>query len=319
MAVLDHYIQGSFTADGNAHIISLVSDVDFFEVENLTRIITPQNGTGVKFRWMRGFAAASAIQETTSGGGALSIGQITTNGFTLVNTADPQTPGAQLSGSAVSGATPPVVSSANTGTLANGNIVEMYNCVGAHQFDGYQFTVSNVTPNTSFNLAYAPTIVAGTTCNYRIIPNQAMYYPRRLFITAVSQATQCVVTLSVTHNLTVGQIVVFGLIPSMYGMTQLSGLRGTIQSINTTNNTITLNIDTSAFTAFAFPLTATAVTAHTLPSIVPFGDGQDPSMLITQNVLTGATKNTAVRGMLLGSGANGPAVQNKDVIYWRAW
>lgn len=321
MATLDHFVQGSFTADGLAHQINIPSDVDYMEVENLTREITPQAGTGVKFRWQRGFVAGSAVQENTDGAGVLTVSQITTNGFTLLNTADPQTPGAQLSGTSITNAAIPIAASGATTGVSNGSIVELYNIAGGHQFEGMQFTVDTVVANTSFRLVYAPQIVAATTFNYRVIPGQAMYYPRRLFITKVTQATQAVVTFSVTHNLTVGQRLVFGNIPAMYGMTQLSGLRGLIVAINTTTNSVTVDIDTSAFTAFAFPVTATAATAHTQPSAVPFGDG--PSSLANplgnQDVLDGATRNTAIRGMLLGGGANGPAGQNNDVIYWRAW
>lgn len=321
MAVLDHYSQGSFTADGNAHLINLPADVDFMEVENLTRIITPQAGTGVKFRWMRGFAAASAIQENTDGAGVLTISRITTSGFTPVNTSDPQVPGPQLSGTAISNATPPIVTSANTGTLQNGDIVELYNITGGLQFQGYQFTVDTVVVNTTFRLPYAPTIVAATNLNYRVIKFQPMYYPRRLFISSISLATQAVVVFTVTHNLTVGQRIVFGQVPSMYGMTQISGLRGLIVAINTTTNSVTVDIDTSAFTAFAFPVTAVAAAAHNLPSATPFGDGPNPASnpLGNQDVLDGATRNLAIHGMYLGAGANGPAGQASDVIYWRAW
>jgi hypothetical protein len=317
MAVLDHILHGSFTADGNAHIINIPCDVDSFEVRNLTKIITPVGGTGVMFYWQRGMAQDSAIQETSLG----VMSQITTNGISLINTSDPQVPGPQLSGTAISNATPPVVSSANTGTLQNGDLVEIYNAAGALQFSGYQFTVDQVVVNTSFRLPFAPTIVAGTTVNYRVIKFQPMFYPRRLFIASVSQATQAVVVLTVTHNLTVGQRIVFGVIPSMYGMTQLSGLRATIVAINTTTNSITIDIDTTAFTAFAFPLTAVAATAHTEPFLVPFGDGLSPlsNPLGNQSVLDGATRNLAVRGIYLGAGANGPAGIASDVIYWRAF
>jgi len=321
MAVLDHYIQGSFTSDGTAHTVNLVSDVDFMEVENWTRIVTSQNGTGVKFRWMRGFAAGVGIQENTDGAGVLTISDLTSGGFTLVNTADPQTPGAQLSGTAISNAAIPIASSAATTGVSNGSIVELYNITGGRQFEGYQFTVDTVVANTSFRLVYAPQIVAATNFNYRVIPNQAQYYPRRLFISSISLATQAIVIFTVTHSLTVGQRIVFGQIPSMYGMTQISGLRGLITAINTTTNSVTVDIDSSGFTAFAFPVTATAATAHTLPSAMPFGDGPSSlaNPLANQSVLDGATRNTAVRGMILGAGANGPAGQSGDLIYWRAW
>ncbi len=321
MAVLDHYSQGSFTADGNAHTINLPADVDFFEVENWTRIATAQAGTGVKFRWMRGFSAGTAIQEATDGAGVLTISDLTTGGFTLVNTADPQVPSAALTGTTYTAATK-IFTSAGTGNLKNGDIVEVYSVTGALQLSGYQFTVDQVTANTSFRIPFGPAgAVNGTAVTYRILTSQPMYYPRRLFITAITQATQAVVTLSVTHNLTVGQRIVFGQIPSMYGMTQISGLRGLITAISVANNTITVDIDTSAFTAFAFPLTAVAATPHTLPSITPFGDGPSPASnpLGNQSVLDGATRNTAIHGMYMGGGANGPAGQEGDLIYWRAW
>lgn len=321
MAVLDHYVQGSFTADGNAHILNIPSDCDYMEVENMTRIITPQNGTGVKFRWYYGMVDGYAIQENTDGSGVMTISQVTSNGFTQLNTADPQTPGAQLSGTAISNAATPIASSSNTGSLANGSIVRLYNIAGGNQFEGMDFSVSSVTANTSFALTYAPQIVAATTFNYRIIPSQPMFYPRSLYITAISSSgTSTVVTLSVTHNLTAGQRVVFSDIESMYGMVEIAGLRGLITAVSTANNTVTVDIDSSAFTAFAYPLTAAAATAHTQPQLIPFGDGVDPTNTVTtSSTLAGAKRNLAVRGMLLGGGANGPAGQNGDVIRWKAW
>ena len=319
MAIYDNYIQGSFTADGAAHTLNIVSDVDFIEVENLTRIITPQAGTGVKFRWQRGFAAGSAIQEKTDGAGVLTISQITTNGFTPVNTFTPSA-SALLTGTTITNAAPPVASSANTGGLANGNIVRIINCTGAPQLNGYEFTVDTVIANTSFNLAYmiAPGN-AGTAFTYRYYQYPAPYYPRRRFITNISQATSAVVTLSVTHNLTVGQYIVFK-VPSQFGMTQMDGVRALITAINTTTNTITVNVDSTGFTAWSFPNATTAAAPFTPAQIVPFADGLDASNpLQTSATLAGATQNQAILGMQLGAGANGPAGQSGDSIYWRAW
>jgi len=321
MGVLNHYLQGSFTSDGTAHTVNLPTDVDFMEVENWTKIATNVNGTGVKFRWMRGMAAATGIQEATDAAGVLTISDLTTGGFTLVNTADPQTPGPALTGTTYTAATK-IFTTANTGTLVNGDLVELYSVTGALQLSGLLATVDQVTANTSFRIPFGPAgAVNGTAVTYRVIKNQAMYYPRRLFITAITQATSAVVTFSVTHNLTVGQRIVFGTIPSMYGMTQISGLRGLITAISVANNTVTVDIDSSAFTAFAFPLTAVAATAHTLPTAVPFGDGPSTvaNVLGDQSVLDGATRNTAVRGMYLAAGANSPAGVTSDLIYWRAY
>ncbi len=169
MATLDHYSQGSFTADGVQHILNLPAGVDFIEVENQTRIITPQAGTGVKFRWMKGFAAGAAIQENTDAAGVLTISGLSSGGFTQVTTADPQTPGPQLSGTAISNAAIPIASSAATTGVSNGSIVELYNIAGGKQFEGMQFTVDTVVANTSFRLAYAPQIVAAVL---RVAPSR---------------------------------------------------------------------------------------------------------------------------------------------------
>lgn len=242
------------------------------------------------------------------------------NGFTLIDSSK-NIPGPQLSGTAISSATPPVASSAATSTLANGSIVRLYNIVGGNEFAGMDFSVDTVVANTSFHLPFAPTIVAATTFNYRIIPYQPMFYPPRRFITAItSSGITTVVKLSVTHAFTVGQEMVFSTIPAMYGMTQISGLRGKIIAIDTTLNTVTLDLDSSSFTPFAFPVTAVAAAAHTQPQLIPWGDGLDVSQpLQTSATLAGSTKNEAFIGISLGAGANGPAGQANDVIYWRAW
>lgn len=320
MATLDNYIQGYFTADGNAHILSIRSDVDYIEVENLTKSTTPVNGTGVRFRWQRGMPQGYAIQDATNGAGAITTTVLTSNGITLINTADPQTPSALLTGTTITNAAPPVASSAGTGSLANGNIVEVINSTGAPQLNGYQFTVDTVVANTSFNLAYMIAPGNATTAfTYRFFQFNPMFYPRRRLITNITRATQAVVTLSVTHGYTVGQYMVFN-IPTQFGMTQLNGLRGKIVAINTTTNTITVDIDTSAFTAWTFPTATVAAAPFTPAQVIPFGDGLDVSQpLQTSATLAGATQNTAILGVALGAGANGPAGIASDQIFWRAW
>lgn len=316
---LTNYVQGSFTADGNAHSFNIPSGFDMIEVENLTKMATAQNGTGVRFLWQKGMAAGSALQYTTDGTGVLKATQITTGGFTLLDTSI-QTPGSLLTGTTITNAAPPVCSSANTGGLANGNIVRIINCTGAPQLNGYDFTVGSVTANTSFSLAYmgAPGN-AGTAFYYRILPNNPQFYPARKYIVAATQANPCVITLSTTHGLTVGQYVTFN-VPSAFGMTQLNGQRAVITAISTAANTITVNLDSTSFTAFAFPNAASAATPFTPAQVIPFGDGiAPPNSAGNQDVLDGSTYNQSVRGVIMGGGANGPAGQSSDVIYWRAW
>lgn len=323
MAVLDHYVQGSFTSTGALKVINVPTGVDFIEVTNLTIATTPASGTGFKFEWQRGMSAGAAIQYTaTTTTGAMQIAPITSGGFTLTPTSGSPIPGAQLSGTAVSTATPPIVSSANTGSLANGNLVQIYNVAGAPQFNGYVFSVDTVVANTSFRLPFAPTLaVAGTTLNYRILSGAPAYYPQNLLVTAItSSGVNSLVTFATAFTGTpVGQELVFN-VSAPFGMIQMNGLRGTILAFNATTNVATVNIDSSGFSAFTFPTAAVAAAPFTPAQAIPWGDGIDvTNPWMTSDTLAGATYNTTIRGIALGGGANGPAGQTGNVIYWRAW
>ena len=80
-------------------------------------------------------------------------------------------------------------------------------------------------------------------------------------ITAISQAAQAVVTVG-SHTFVAGMTVGFS---SVVGMTEINGMRGTIVSI--TGTTITVDIDTTGFTAYSsggtvqtMPMSGEAVT-----------------------------------------------------------
>ena len=321
MAVLDNYVQGYFISDGTAKTLNLQMGIDYMEVENYTQTKTPIASTGIKFRWQKGMASGYAFQDAYDAGPtAIKSTLLPSNGFTPFTQLQPVTSSSLLTGTAISNAAPPVCSSGGTGGLVNDNVVRLSNCVGATQFNGYEFTVASVVPNTTFALQYGPTIVAGTTFDYRYTTYNPQYYPRSRLITQVAAAadpTKTDVTMSVTHNLTPGQFVTF-VVPAAFGMIQLNGVRARILAVNTTTNTITVDVNKSAFTPFAFPLTGVPI--FTPAQVIPFGDGLDPtSPFQTSATLAGATQNTAINGMILAPGANGPAGQNNDVIYWRAW
>lgn len=315
-------LQGRFTADGNNKTIQLPTDVDWMRVYNTTVSYAAGAGTGAEFYWQRGMTQGRGTEYIkTAGTNALQVSQIAANaGFTLVDSSV-NTPGSSIALTGIDNGTPPTVFTANTSSLATGSIVRIYSTVGALQLGGLDFTVNNVVANTSFDLAYMAAIVnanpgAGT---YRIIPFDPLYYPRNRTITAITQATSAVVTLSVTHGFTVGQVVRF-IIPTItstyFGMTELDGQTGTITAINTTTNTITVDIDTSSYTAFAFPLTTTP--GFTPAQVVPVGENTAEAITAGTDLLGDATVNTGYFGLQLAAGTNSPAGSNNDVIYWVA-
>ena len=71
-----------------------------------------------------------------------------------------------------------------------------------------------------------------------------------LTISNITQAKPCVVTVIEENTYIAGKIVYFS-VPSSYGMYQIDGLSGEIILISGQN--FTINIDTSAFSAFAVP------------------------------------------------------------------
>jgi len=306
---------GSFTSDGNAKNIPLRSDFDFFETENHTQMATTQaTGRGVVFNWRRGYAADSAwMVSKEDAANTVTYEVVTSGGFTRVDTSVQAPEAAQAtSGTDVTAADPAVVTVTAHG-YSTGDRVRMYGTTAMLQIAGMEFHVTRVDAN-SFQLTYldASGFAAAATAGFaRRIPNNPIYAPAKNYITAITQADPMVVTLSLTHNLAVGDKVRLH-VSSDFGMTQADGLVGEVTAVSTANNTITLgDIDSSAFDAFAFPTSAVAAGGVTHAHIVPFGT--------VANGVDQALDNQAQIIMQLAAGADSPAGSNNDVIYWRAW
>lgn len=305
--------QGSFTSTGAATTLILRSDVDWVSVINYTVAAADQTDpVGVQYYWQRGMAAGTGIIYLKSEAAQADnlIQAMTTGGFTLVDSSV-NIPGPSVALTAVSNANPPAVTTGSTATLSDGDIVRIIDVTGAQQLGGYDFTV-NVVDGTHFQLEFMVPIAAGTNGFWRRIPYNPYFYPRTRYISAITQAANAVVTMTVTHGFTVGQKVRLQ-VPAAFGMTQINGLTGTILAVNTGTNTITLDIDSTAFTAFDFPLTAAV--PFTPAAVIPVGEAATSPF---ENLLDDATRNTAYIGIELGAGEEGPAGSDGDLIYWRA-
>lgn len=319
--------QGRFTSTGSAVTIQLRSDLDWMWVINQTVSYAAGAGTGAEFYWQRGYAQGRGdIYTKTAVTNALAKAQIAANaGFFLVDSSV-NLPGPSVALTGITAGNPPVVNTASTAGLNSGDIVRIFSTVGALQLAGLDFTIDTIVANTSFELAYMAQIAnanpgAGT---YRRIPYNPYFYPWNRYITKISQAAQAIVTLSVTHGYTVGQVVRF-IVPTVsaaaYGMTELNGLQGTIVAVGQADadgvtNTITVDIDTSGFTAFAFPLTTDP--GFTPAQVVPIGENTAEALLLGANILGDATVNQAYIGIQLMAGTASPAGVNGNVIYWVA-
>lgn len=326
--------QGAFVATGNDIILPLRNDVDWVKVYNLTNIGAATQWAGTDFYWQRGMAQddaitsyhAAATQAISQSTCAVGYNGAVYRGISLLDSSD-QTLGPAVAVTAVTAANPPLVNTASTlNVIANSTIIRLYSLTTGQQMSSMDFSVGAVVANTSMALAHMPQPLAGGTGFYRIVNYNPLYYPRRRWITGITNAAQAVIRTSVTHDFHVGEQVRF-IVPAAFGMTQMNGLTGTVVARNvigtTGNNTLTVDIDSTAFTAFAFPLAAAA--PFTYAYVVPVGENTGAALTLGTNILDDATVNTGFLGIRLGTdnvtaaialgSAGGTA---NDVIRWVA-
>lgn len=322
-APINAVLTGQFVSAGAVINLTIPSSYQDFELVDVTAA-DYASSTATSVFTARGtsyMTAGSALYAVGSGGSSTLTEKYTsTGGFTFIADSGNQTPGAQLSGQSLSSAAPGVVGSTNTGTLATGNIVRMYNVAGAQQISGMDFTVSAVTPNSVFSLQYLDTtqtnLTAGTTSNYRIIPFNPRYYPARRFITNLeASAGSTIITLSVTHGYTVGQAVRIyvptnfgtGTNPFTAGSVPSTATTATITAIGATDasgftNTITVNVNSAAFT-WLWPTSASFATGSQVAFVEPVGEAATTvaGLVNPANLLDDATRNVSFTGVQIGT------------------
>lgn len=335
-SVFSGTVQGSFTSNGGAQILQIREAVDWINVYNITQMAANQTtAVGVQYYWQYGMPQGAMIAYFKSNAAnAANLSQyLTSGGFTLVNNTI-NIPGPLTAVSSISTATPPVVTvTSSTAGISNGNIVRLYNIASGQQLGTVDFTVGSVITDTSFTLAYMRAIAAATTGNFRQIPYDPYFYPPVRTITKLIKGSLAnpvlsdnvaVVTLSVTHAFTVGQRIRF-IIPTVtstsFGMTQLNNVEATIVAINqpdadAVTNTITVNVDVSAFTSFAWPITTDPV--HTQAQVVPVGQDMAQSIASGSNQIGDSEVNQGYIGISLAGGAGHPGGASSDVLYWVA-
>ena len=305
--------QGRFTSTGTAVTLNLRSDVDWIWVYNETILNDAALAAdrAAMCYYQRGMTNGRGVEHRKLGTVAndpMTTLQLAANaGFFLRDT----------SAAPEAAAIAQTATTANTGALVTGSVVRLTGDTGQLSTQGFDFEVDTVVANTSFRmrfaLANAPGVVGTGDGEYRHVRFDPIYYPRRRFIVNATRAASMVVTVSVSHGYTVGQAVRLHM-PDPYLMVEADGLVGTITA--TTASTITLNIDSSAFTAFAFPEAADV--PFTWAQVVPIGEDTAEAIDAAVDILGDATVNQSLIGVELAGGNNSPAGANNDVIYWVA-
>lgn len=313
--------QGSFVSTGENTLLNLRSSFDWIDVYNFTAATQASANLGFKYYWQRGMAQGGGLFWSKLGtvtNDPTTIGEIAANsGFFEINSSGNPV-GAQVAQTGITNATQPVVSTADTGQLTTGSIVRLSSDSNLPNIMGFDVEIDTVVANTSFAFRYAlanvPGAVGAGDGFYRPIEFDPIFYPRRRFVVNITQATQGVITTSVSHGYTVGQKLRMR-VPAAFGMTQLDNQEVTVVAVPSAGS-FTINIDTTAFSAFVFP--GPGLVPFTFAEVVPFGADTGQAISSGVDILADATRNQALLGVRLIAGANSPAGQMDDVIYWRA-
>jgi len=331
--------QGTFTQPATAvnQNIPLPSGADYFKTINITQMGTTSPTVCVAGEWFGGGITAvnDGLRWRKAGSSAILIDKFSTStasaGFTYVTT-NPF-PQAALTGTTITNANPAVATVTNT--YSNGDQVIIYNAVGMEQISGMTFTISSVS-GSGFSLVGLNASgfgAAATAFTVRRVSSSPVglitaVAPSFLYVTAVSQAVGAQVTTSQQHGLVVGQKIEFQ-VPGSFGMIQLNNFNQPsskpviVASIVDTYN-FTINLDTTNYTAFAFPASSGSPTTQLFATLAPAG--QAATFNPITNVTTGYNFTTVpfrtnlfVPYMLVPAGANSPGGSAADVIVWQAF
>jgi hypothetical protein len=361
--------KGRFTSTGAAQIINLPFVPDYVELINYTASATPANH-GIPFAWWdanmgQGFAIVDLFNATP----AMISDSVDTNGISTFTAGQMLQYGATQNVSTITKANPAVVTASAAHGLASGDVVIFQNLdqtatTGMQQIAGIPFTVT-VTGATTFTIPWNTNQSNFTAYNSGTSTEQAtfkkvlypyLYAPGVSVISAITTGTTTTIDTTDAHNFVVGQEVAFR-IPSSYGTTQLNSLPnsttpgspiyGYVIAV-TDYNTVVVNINSTAYTAFNSNQPVTSVPGLSWPQIVAVGDVNTGGVQISSGsalypppfvrpigtttvntingpAIQGAFFNNTSQGFIIGSGtAAGDASSvlvgaASDVIYWRAF
>lgn len=337
---------GSFTSTGAGVKIPLPSSADYFKTWNITQMpLAPATPVVVMAEW---FGPKFGLGQTAANDGlrwkksantsVLNLDTFATstasNGFTYVSSIPYVEAQSAAAITAITNANPAVVTQVNTYT--DGDILRFYSTTGMLQIGGMDFQISSVS-GAGYTLLGLPATAsngfaaAGTAGFTRRISKLAVD-PEYLYITNISQATQAVVSTSVDPSFTyvVGMKIHLS-VPFSFGMYQANQLTATIIAVNAVAASgdigaynLTVDLDTTAFNAFAFPASTSSPTAGLFATLAPAGAATtfDPVTLVTtgydfpkQQFRT----SQFTPYLFLAGGAQSPAGANLDQINWMSY
>lgn len=376
MAEYSRMAKGYFTAGGTSGYVNLPFRPDYVELWNLTNIqASPAANKVTRAWWDNKLLNAAGANPTMLE--LYPSGSTTFTSFdTIVNSA--ASPGINTfsAGQMLQFGTTQQVVASTKGTTTSfqvtahgyaiGDVVifqGLYqsSTTGMPQMNGIPFTVATVTDANNFivnwnsnNANYTNLSGSPTGAKVKKVLYPYLYQPGECVISAITLGATTTIDTTSAHNFRVGQEVAFR-IPSQWGTVELNSLPNTlvpgspvygfVTSV-TDYNTVVVNINSSAYTAFTTSVTVSQVPGLTFPQIVAVGDvntGGEPisagSVLypppivqpigstqigtINGPAIRGAYFNNTSQGFTIGAGVgvtntSATIMTTSDIIFWKA-
>lgn len=292
MAEYSRLARGRFTSTGGAQIVNLPFQPDHVKFINYTLANTAATSQNVvAAEWDAYLGQGFAVQQGYNATPALIYDTVIANGISTFAAGQLLQYGPTLQVASITKASPAVVTTGAAHGLTSGDVVIFQGLfqsttTGMPQIAGLPFTVT-VTGTTTFTIPWNTNQTnytalsaspAGATVKKVLYPY--LYFPGQTFISAVTLGTTTTIDTTSAHNFRVGQQVAFR-IPTQWGTTQLNALPNVTipgQSIYgyvttvTDYNTVIVNIDSSAYTAFNSNQTVAGTPGMSYPQIVAVGD-----------------------------------------------
>lgn len=342
-------VDGYFTASNPVanKFIALPFLPDSFEWWNLT-----QYGTTTANKVISGIAFSNSSSPTgfvTISNGSASQGEVLdpNTGISFISAGTYQY-GTTFTISSFTAGTMTIVTSANNNYQV-GDVVLVYGMTGDNQINGLPFTVTTVNSATSFVVNGGTNSFGASNASNGFVKKVLypdLYIPYIDYITSVTPNSDGTsdIGLTMPPAFVVGQEVAFK-IPSQFGMVQLDSdvylqshfqpQQAYVTAVNVANRTITVNVNTSSFTAFAYPTSSVAGMGTSFPQVIAIGDqntgytfsnAQVPYLGVNNGVIgiPGAFAANTRQGVYFPAAstyASGTAATNfvaSDVIRWRA-
>ena len=367
MAEYSRLAKGKFTSTGAAQVINLPFLPGYIELLNFTAANTNATTQLVPYAyWHSDMGAGTAVIQGYNATPALIFDTVSSNGFSNFSAGQLNQFGSTLAISGITKANPAVVTTTTNHGYASGDVVMFQglfqsSTTGMSQINGVPFTVT-VTGATTFTIPWNTnqsnyTALSGSPASASVkkvlYPN--MYFPGTNVISAITTGTTTTIDTTSAHNFVVGQEVAFR-IPTAWGTTQLNSLPNTTVPGSpiygyviavTDYNTVIVNFNSSAYTAFNSNIPIASVPGLSYAQITAVGDVNTGGVAIS----SGSSLYPSPKFMPIGTTTfntiNGPAIQGSyitnssqgfvvgagagrvlttaslvgaanDVIYWRA-